>query len=89
MASGLSAELDFYITNQEEFVSKYDGKVIVLKHGELLGVYDSKIDAWTETCKTQAEGTFLLQTVNPGEADYTGVIPYAFDMRFADSITTE
>jgi hypothetical protein len=75
----LSKEFDFYIEHQQEYVDKYNGKVIVLKGGELLGVYDSEFEALQETAKKYEPGTFLVQRVSPGPEAYTITIstPYA------------
>ena len=67
----LEKEFRFYIDHQEEMVKQYDGKVIVLKEGLVLGAYDDELTAVTETKKTHALGTFLVQRVSPGDAAYT------------------
>ena len=56
-----------YRANQDEYVQEYEGKVIVLKGGELLGVYDSHLDAVTDTSKEHVPGTFLVQVVSRNE----------------------
>ena len=67
----LDREFQFYLDNQSAMVEKYDGKVIAVKGGRVLGAYDSYLDALTETAKSHEEGTFLLQRVSEGEKDYT------------------
>ena len=67
----LDREFQFYLDNQSAMVEKYDGKVIAVKGGRILGAYDSYLDALTETAKSHKEGTFLLQRVSEGEKDYT------------------
>ena len=66
----LDQEFQFYLDNQDAMVEKYDGKVVAIKDGEVLGVYDSYLDPLTETAKNHDEGTFLLQRVSEGEKDY-------------------
>ena len=51
-------EFHYYLDNQDDFVKKYDGKVIVLKNHEVLGAYDTYIDAYVKTTKEHEEGTF-------------------------------
>jgi hypothetical protein len=68
---GLEREFDYYLEHQDELVERYDGRVIVIKDGEVLGDYDSHIDAVTETKKTHEMGTFLVQAVSPGAGAYT------------------
>ena len=41
----LDQEFQFYLDNQDAMVEKYDGKVIAVKGGKVLGVYDSYLDA--------------------------------------------
>ena len=71
MSNELKKEFDFYLANQEEMVKKYDGKVIVLKDGEVLGAYDSELAAVIETQKDHSLGTFLVQRVSEGDEAYT------------------
>ncbi len=66
----LEKEFEFYLANQDEMVRKYDGKVVVIKNGEILGVYESELDAFTTTSKVHEEGTFMIQRVSEGERDY-------------------
>ena len=67
-------EFRYYLDNQDDFVKKYDGKVIVLKNHEVLGTYDTELDAIVETRKEHEPGTFMVQKVSEGEEDYTVTI---------------
>lgn len=67
----LKNEFDFYLSHQQELVEKYNGKVIVIKSQEIIGVYDSLGEAIDETKKTHKLGTFLVQEVEPGTNAYT------------------
>ena len=71
MNSVLEKEFDSYLANQDAMVEKYDGKVIAIKNGEVLGAYDSYLAAVTETEKHHEPGTFLLQRVSVGSEAYT------------------
>ena len=71
MSSELTREFEFYLAHQEEMVEQYDGRVIALKGGRILGVYDSELAAVTELQKSHALGTFLVQRVTPGDSAYT------------------
>ena len=75
----LDKEFNYYLQNQEEFVEKYRGKFIVIKGKEVLGVYDSDIEAVRETTKHHELGTFLVQKCEPGSESYT----YTFHSRAA------
>ncbi len=56
----LKKEYDFYKENENQFIKKYKGKFIVIKNKEVLGVYDSKIDAYVKTQEEHKVGTFLI-----------------------------
>ena len=71
MSNPLQQEFDFYLANQDEMVAKYDGKVIALKDGEVLGAYDDELTAIAETRKSHELGTFLIQRVSEGDEAYT------------------
>ena len=67
-------EFHYYVDHQDDFVKKYDGKVIALKDHKVLGAYDSYIDALVETTKEHEQGTFMLQRVSEGDEEYTVTI---------------
>ena len=67
----LLKEFRFYLDHQDEMVAKYNGKVIVITNGEVLGAYDNQLTALTETQKLHKLGSFLVQKVSPGKDDYT------------------
>ena len=67
----LMKEFDFYRAHQDDMVAKYDGKVVAIKDCKVLGAYDSYLDALENTSEQHEVGTFLLQRVSEGDADYT------------------
>ncbi len=67
----LKAEFDWYREHQNELVEKYNGKVIVIKNGNVLGVYENDYDAWFETSKSEAAGSFFMIKCTPGNEQYT------------------
>lgn len=67
----LQQEFKFYLKNQAELVKKYNGKFIVIKNCEVIGVYDSPKEAFIETSKKHKIGTFLIQECSPGPQSYT------------------
>jgi len=71
MTSPLQKEFQFYLDHQDEMVAKYEGKFIVIKGGEVLGVYDDELTAVTETHKSHELGTFLVQRVSKGTSAYS------------------
>ena len=71
MSSPLEREFEFYLSHQDEMVEKYDGKYIVIKSGVIVAVYDDELTAVTETQKSHELGTFLVQKVSEGDAEYS------------------
>lgn len=59
-------ELKFFIDHQDELVKKYPGKTIVLQDEEVLGVYDSPLEAYLESQKKHQLGTFMIQPASRG-----------------------
>ena len=45
----LDKEFKYYQDNKEDFLSKYEGKFIVIKSKEVIGVFEDKITAVEET----------------------------------------
>ena len=71
MSSPLQREFEFYLSHQDEMVEKYDGKYIVIKDGAVIGDYDDELTAVTVTQKLHELGTFLVQKVSEGDAEYS------------------
>ena len=71
MSNDLKRAFEFYLANQDAMVEQYNGRFIVIKDDEVVGAYDSDLEAVTKTKKVHSLGTFLVQKVSAGEADYT------------------
>lgn len=69
----LEQEFEYYRANQADLVSKYRGKVVVIRGHEVVGVYDSELAALNEAGKAYEVGTFLVQRVEPGTEGFTQV----------------
>jgi len=67
----LEKEFNYYLQNQAELVKKYNGKYIVIKDTNVLGVFDSELEAIEETVKKHKLGSFLVQKCEPGDKSYT------------------
>lgn len=67
----LEKEFQYYLDNQDELLKKYSGKIIVIIGEEIIGEYDTEVDALVETRKNHELGTFLIQKCSPGNNDYT------------------
>ena len=79
MAKPLEKEFKFFLANQQELVEKYEGKFVVIKNSDILGAYDSEIEAIEKTSREHEPGTFLVQRCEIGTESYT----YTFHSRVA------
>jgi hypothetical protein len=70
MIETLEKKFDYYLAHQDELVEKYANKVIVIKDKEVIGVYDTDLEAVTETAKEYELDTFLVQKAEPGSSSY-------------------
>ena len=71
MANTLEEEFKYYLDHQKELVEKYNGKFVVIKNHEVIGAFDSEIEAIDKTSKEHELGTFLVQKCEPGTESYT------------------
>lgn len=67
----LEKEFQYYKEHQKEIVDKFEGKFVVIKGEQVIGVYDTEIEAYEETKKIEELGTFLIQQALPGTESYT------------------
>jgi len=71
MSKPLEKEFKYYLDNQDKLVEKYNGKFVVIKNCEVIGVYDTELEAIKETSKKEKLGTFLVQKCEPGTDSYS------------------
>lgn len=71
MDNNLKSEFKYYLDNQNKLVEKYNGKFIIIKNTEVIGIYDSELEAIEITSKEHSLGTFLVQKCEPGQDAYT------------------
>ncbi|MCL2103226.1 MAG: hypothetical protein FWH25_04215 [Syntrophorhabdaceae bacterium] len=68
----MQSQLEMYIERQHSLVAEYNGKIIALKNGEVLGEYPTKTDALEDMrCKRLAPGEFMIIKCTPGDEEYT------------------
>ena len=67
----LEKEFNYYLKYQDELVKKYNGKFIVIKNCEVIGAFDSELEAVEKTAEKHELGTFLVQKCEPGSESYT------------------
>lgn len=61
----------YYLEHQVELVAKYEGKYLVLKDNDIVGVFDSQGEAYMDSISKYELGTFLIQKCTAGDEDYT------------------
>jgi hypothetical protein len=71
MMEKLEKEFKYYLEHQDELVKKYRGKFIVIKNQEVIGLFDSELEAIEKTAEKHELGTFLVQKCEPGSESYT------------------
>ena len=64
----------YYIANQDELVSKYDGKYLVIKDNQVQGTYDAMADAFKFGKEVFGMGNFIIQKCGAGKENYTATI---------------
>lgn len=67
----LDKEFKYYLEHQDELVSRYNGKYIVLIGEQVVGAYDNREDAYYSSIEKYEPGTFMIQLCTPGEDAYT------------------
>ena len=67
----LEKEFNYYLANQAQLVEKYSGNYLVIIGEEIVGVHKSDEEAYFESEKKYASGTFLIQYCESGDNSYT------------------
>lgn len=70
----MQQQLAYFIEHQDELVRLYNGKVLVIKELEVVGVYDTALQAYLEAKRLHPLGTFMIQPCQPGPEAYTVTI---------------
>jgi hypothetical protein len=63
------ADYEYFINNLATLYKEYGHRFLVIKNERIIGSYNSFDDAFAETVRTEALGTFLIQECvsDPGE----------------------
>jgi len=67
-------ELEYFVTHQAELVKEYGGKTLVIKGSEVVGTYNSPLEAYEDASHRFEPGSFMIQSCEPGSAAYTVTI---------------
>ena len=76
MPSVLQREFDYYLDHQNEFVKTFSGRYLLIRNEQIIGDYDSLIEAVYAGEERFALGTFLVQRCSLGPEDYIETIPF-------------
>ena len=68
--SHLKKNLDWYITNQRELSTKYNGKILLIVDQELINAFDTMEKAFAFAMGNYQPGTFTLQPCSPETDSY-------------------
>ncbi len=66
----LEKEFKYYLEHQDELVKKFNGRVIVIKDGQVVGDYDNEFEAVKKASEKYEIGTFLVQKCETGNNSY-------------------
>lgn len=64
-------EFLYYLAHQAELVQKYNGKVIVMRDHQVVGVFDTEHEAYWDSVNRYEPGTFMIQLCTEGTEAYT------------------
>ena len=67
----LDREYEYYQENKQELLQRYLDKFVVIKDNSVIGSYDSKEEALSNTIKEHKLGTFLIQKVSANDEEAT------------------
>ena len=67
----LKQEFQYYLDHQEELVKKHLNKYLVIKDQKVVGVYETKQEAYDDSTSKYELGTFLIQHCLPGTLSHT------------------
>ena len=57
----IGQEIDFYKTNRLNFIDLHGGKHLAIKGMQIIGIYNTKTEAYEETIKLHETGTFIIE----------------------------
>lgn len=70
----INADFDYYVKNQSDFVSKYNGKYIIIVNQEIVKAFDTLDETVDYAKKNLKLGHFFMHQVGSGEDNYTTTI---------------
>ena len=77
MTGVFQQELDFFMARQDELVLAHRGKVLVIRGTQVVGVYSSPLEAYTEAQKSYQLGSFMIQRCDAGLGAFSATVSSA------------
>jgi len=71
-------ELKYFIDHQDELVKKFNGQYLVLKGTEVVGHFETALNAFLDASKKFTAGTFMIQPCFAGPDAYTVTVASSF-----------
>ncbi len=54
-------QIRYYLDNQQEFLTRYAGKYLILKDNNVAGIYNTRDEAYNAALDKFTPGTFIIQ----------------------------
>jgi hypothetical protein len=67
----LESQFKWYLGHQEELVTKFNGRWVVIHGEKVAGDFTTELDGYNFGIENFKPGEFLIQLVSPGEGSYT------------------
>jgi hypothetical protein len=67
-------ELNYFIEHQSELVKKHKGKVLAIKGEQVVGVFDTPLDAYLKIEENHELGKIMIQPCENGVGAYTATV---------------
>jgi len=70
--SDLKKQFHFYLSNQNEFLKKFNGRYLIIQNEQVAGDYATLEEAAKDAIEKKIQpGEFLIQHCTPGSEGYT------------------
>lgn len=65
MHTNQQKDYQYFIDNKKKLLKEYPNKYVVIKGNVVIGAFEDRVEAFTETTKSHKEGTFIIQRAVP------------------------
>lgn len=81
----LKKDFQWYLDNQEELVKLYNGKVLIIVKGSVVGSFDTEREAYLYAKDKYGLGNFIMQKCSTGDKDYTAIYHSRVRINYANA----